>query len=256
MDVEKKPLVSVIVPCYNCERFVEEALRSVLGQTLRDIEVLAVDDCSTDSTAAVVAAIAESDPRLTLMRQEANGGVALARNRALARARGRYVAYLDSDDVWLPEKLEHQLAFMRQGGYVACYTSYETIEEDGAHRNYVRVPASIDYRGFLKNTITCSHTLVFDTDEVDRALLVMPDIRKGQDFATWLQVMKAGQVMHGLDEVLARRRVSGGSLSSNKLAAVRRTWNVYRNVERLGVLYSLHCLFWQLFHAVIKRIGR
>lgn len=190
------------------------------------------------------------------MRQETNKGVALARNRALARAKGRYVAYLDSDDLWALNKLELQIGYMQTRGYAACYTSYETIEEDGSHRNYIHVPLSIDYKGFLKNTLTCSHTLVFDTEMVDRSLLVMPDIRRGQDFATWLQVMKAGHIMHGFDECLAQRRVCEGSLSSNKIRAIKRTWSIYRDVEHLSIPYSSYCLFWQIVHAVIKRIGR
>ena len=142
---------------------------------------------------------------------------------------------------------------MTETGAGACFTSYETIEENGAHRNFVRVPASIGYKDFLKNTVTCSHTLLFDTQVVDRALLRMPDLRRGQDAATWLGVMKAGHLFYGLDECLAKYRKTSGSLSSSKTKAIRRTWHLYRDVEGLSRPYSAYCLFWQLVHAVQKR---
>ena len=248
------PRVSVIIPVYNNERYIVATVESVLSQTLRDVEVLVVDDASTDGTVKKVRDLAEHDRRVHLIEQPENAGVALARNRALSVARGRYIAYLDSDDLWLPEKLELQIAFLAKKGVGACFTSYETIEENGRHRNYVHVPARIGYRQYLKNTVTCSHTLLFDTEIVERSLLVMPDIRKGQDFATWLQVMKAGHDFYGLDVVLAKNRKRRGSLSSDKLAAVRRTWNIYRNVEHLSIPYSAYCEFWQLFHALKKRV--
>lgn len=254
MKETTRPLVSIIVPAYNSAGHIYETIASVLTQTMEDLEVLIVDDASTDETPSIVRSFSKRDERVILLVQSENRGVAAARNRALSMARGRYVAYLDSDDLWMPEKLERQIAFLCEIGEGACFTSYETVEEDGTHRNFVHVPGRIGYRQFLKNTVTCSHTLLFDTEIVDRSLLVMPDIRKGQDFATWLQVMKAGHDLFGLDEVLAKYRKSPGSLSSNKFAAVRRTWNIYRNVEHLSVPYSAYCQFWQLFHAVLKRV--
>ena len=247
------PLVSVIVPSYNSEAHVLQTLESVLSQTEHDLEVLAVDDASQDRTRSLIQALAERDPRVRVLVQPTNQGVALARNRGLAHARGRYIAYLDSDDLWMPEKLERQIAFMTRTGAGACFTSYETIEENGSHRNFVRIPASIGYKDFLKNTVTCSHTLLFDTHVVDRALLTMPNLRRGQDAATWLGVMKAGHLFYGLDECLAKYRKTSGSLSSSKIKAIRRTWNLYRNVEGLSRPYAAYCLFWQLFHAALKR---
>ncbi|MDO4243415.1 MAG: glycosyltransferase family 2 protein [Actinomyces sp.] len=247
------PLVSVIIASFNAEQHISETLSSVLAQTMSDLEVLVVDDASRDCTRTITEAAARTDPRIRTFTQPANRGAALARNRGLAHATGRYIAYLDSDDLWMPEKLERQIAFMSDTGAGACLTSYETIEDDGAHRNYVRVPAMMGYRDFLKNTVTCSHTMLIDTDVVDRRLLVMPDLRRGQDAATWLQVMRAGHLLHGLDECLARYRKTAGSLSSNKIKAVRRTWNLYRNVERIPSLDAAYLLSWQLFNATMRR---
>ena len=250
---DPRPLVSVIVPSYNSEAHVVEALESVLAQTVADLEVLSVDDASQDRTRSLIEGLAQRDQRVRTFAQASNGGVALARNRGLSHARGRYIAYLDSDDLWMPNKLERQIAFMTETGAGACFTSYETIEENGDHRNFVRVPATIDYKGFLKNTVTCSHTLLFDTRIVERDLLKMPDIRRGQDAATWLGIMKAGHTLYGLDEFLAKYRKTSGSLSSSATKSIRRTWSLYRQVEGLSRPYAAYCLFWQLLHAAQKR---
>lgn len=250
------PDVSIIMPTYNSEAFVGETIESVIAQTYPSWELLVVDDCSTDGTCGLVEGYARSDARVRLFRQETNQGPAAARNRALRESRGRYVAYFDSDDLWVPEKLEHQLAFMRNGEIGMCFTSYETINEDGSHRNYVHVPESIGYKGFLKAPVTCTHTVMFDTEMVDRSLLVMPDLRKRQDGATWLRVLRNGVTAHGLDEILAKNRKRKGSVSANKLSAMKYTWHLYRHIERLSAPYAAYCQFWQLFHATLKRIGR
>lgn len=248
------PVVSVIIPSYNCERYIEECLASVLAQTFRDIEVIVVDDASTDGTLDVLRPICETDDRVTLLERRTNGGVARARNAGLARATGRYVAYLDSDDVWFREKLESQLEFMDSFGLSVCVTSYETIEESGAHRNYVYVPDCIDYKGFLKNTLTCSSTILVDLSRVDRDLLVMPDLRRGQDAATWLRVLRSGHVIHGHQDVLVQYRKRAGSLSSSAWKSIQRTWRVYRKAEGLSVPFSAYCLVSQVLNAVAKRL--
>lgn len=255
---QNTPLVSVIMPLYNCERFVGEAIESVKAQTLRDWELVIVNDCSTDGSMGVVDEFMASDDRIRVVQHEHNKGAAQARNTALRHVTGRYVAYFDADDVWYPYKLEHQLAFMKDTGSTMCFTSYETIEEDGTFRNVVHVPASIDYNGFLKNTITCSHTIMFDLSEVSIETLLVPDTNTDYDFPedmdTWLRALKRGARARGLDEVLAKNRKHGASRSANHTAAVGRTWNQYRRREGLPLLYACYCLFWQLFHAVKKRI--
>lgn len=250
------PLVSVVVPLYNCEEFIAETLESILSQTLFDWEAILVDDCSTDGTVVVAQSYVDRDKRFRLLRQSENCGAAMARNKGLSETRGRFIAYLDSDDYWLPEKLKRQVSYMSEHDYGACFTSYETVNEDGSHRNYVHVDDEVDYGRFLKKPPTCSHTIMFDTVLVDRSLLVMPDIRKRQDAATWLQVIKGYGPLRGLDEVLACNRKRPGSLSSNKLSAVRNTWMLYTEIEQLSKPYAVYCLFWQIFHAVLKRIGR
>lgn len=251
----KAPLVSVLMPLYNSERFVREAIDSVVGQSYGNWELVIVDDRSTDSSAEI--AEAYEDSRIRVVRHSSNQGVAIARNTALEIARGDYIAFLDSDDVWFENKLEHQIAFMEREHVGMCFTSYETIEEDGAHRNFVKVPDRIDYEGFLKNTVTCSHTILFDLAQVQREWLFAPvgkDYDFPEDMAVWLGVLKHGVCARGLDEVLAQNRKRSESRSADKFKAVRRTWNQYRYGEGMGVARSAYCLAWQVSRAIAKRI--
>lgn len=252
------PLVTIVMPLYNAEHYVAETIESVLAQTLSDWNLVVVDDCSTDDSYRIVAEYAASDSRIRHIRLMSNGGAARARNAGVLEACGRYLAFIDADDIWMPEKLERQIDYMRQSGVAMCFTSYETVGPDGAHRNFVRVPHRIGYRGFLKNTITCSHTIVFDLEIVDRSLLICPNYGDGFDFpedmVVWLQVLKTGVMAYGIEDILAKYRRHASSRSADKRRAVARTWNAYRRVEKLSVPYSAYCLFWQLFHAMIKRI--
>lgn len=255
----KDGLVSIVMPLYNSERFVSETLESVFSQSYENWELIVVDDCSSDGSADIVKGYCEKcdGERVRLFKLDVNGGAAKARQAALSHARGSWVAYLDSDDVWAPDKLQRQLEFMRTERAAMCFTGYETIEEDGTHRNIVHVPGSMRYKDFLKQTITCSHTIMFDLSHVPLGLL--SEVRDvpydyPEDLDTWLRVLKTGVVARGIDEPLAKYRRHEGSRSSAKSKAVARTWNQYTRNEGLNTAYSLHCLFWQLTHAVLKRI--
>ncbi|RHS41286.1 glycosyltransferase family 2 protein [Collinsella sp. AF08-23] len=257
VDIEKS-LVSIVMPLYNAEPFLAETINSIIAQTYKNWELIIVDDCSTDSSLTTARRHAKRDSRIRVYSNAHNMGAAKSRNAGLKCVKGDYLAFMDADDVWVPEKLEHQLAYMKSFGLGMCFTSYETIESDGSHRNYVHVPKSITYDGFLKNTITCSHTIAFDLSMVSIKMLVCPDYGNDFDFpedmVVWLQVLKNGIAAGGLDEVLAKNRKHRGSRSSNKLHAVARTWNAYRKIERINPFYATYCLFWQLTHAVLKRI--
>lgn len=257
-SVIRTHLVSIVMPLYNAERYLSETLASVLAQTYPNWELIVVDDGSTDSSCSIVSRLSNEDGRIRLVHNSVNRGVAKTRNQGVREARGRYLAFLDADDVWMPDKLEKQLSYMSENGCTMCFTSYETIESDGAHRNYVRVPRRIDYKGFLKNTVTCSHTIMFDLSALEKSLLTCPDFDEDFDFpedmVVWLRVLKSGVVAYGMDETLAKNRKHIASRSANKRSAVSRTWNAYRRVEHLGPLYSLYCLGWQLFHAILKRL--
>lgn len=257
MVQEASRLVSVIMPLYNCEAYVSEAIESVINQSYPNIELIIVDDCSTDASYKTAEKYT-CDARVKLFKNDVNQGAARTRTAALKHANGSFVAYMDSDDVWLPTKIEEQIKYMRQEDASMCFTAYETILEDGSHINYVYVPHKISYREFLKNTITCSHTIMFDLRKIPLDSLMSPSDRVEYDYPedldTWLRILNQGEIGYGLNQVLAQYRKRRGSRSSNKLAAVSRTWNQYRKREQLSVQYSAYCLFWQLFHAILKRI--
>lgn len=249
--------VSVVVPVYNCEKFIRETISSVIRQSYANWELIAVDDGSTDGSLEVLRELS-CDSRIRVISQE-NRGAAVARNAGVRACNGRYIAFLDADDVWSDCcKLEKQLNFMRAHNIGMCFTSYETVSEDGALINVVHVPGKLGYKDFLKNTITCSHTIMFDSRIISKDLLLapasFPDKDFPEDLSVWLQVLKRGYFAYGFDAVLAQYRKRQASRSSNKLRAIKRTWNQYRYREGLSVLYACYCLFWQLFHALLKRV--
>ena len=255
---DRSPLVSVVMPLFNAEAYISETLASVQAQTYPHWELIVIDDGSTDASYSIVSKASKNDSRIRPLRNSGNMGVAKTRNRGVAEAKGRFLAFLDADDVWMPNKLARQIDYMVANRCPMCFTSYETIEADGSHRNYVHVPETIDYRGFLKNTVTCSHTIMFDLSSVSKQDLLCPDFEGNfdypEDMVVWLRVLKTGIIAHGLHEVLAKNRKHGESRSSDKRRAVSRTWNAYRRIEHLNVPHSAYCLFWQLFHAVLKRL--
>lgn len=229
-------LVSVITPAYNASRFVAETIRSVQAQTYQNWEMLIVDDCSTDDTCAVVERISRADERVRLINQPRNSGPAEARNAALDNARGRWLAFLDSDDLWLPTKLERQLTFHESLNATLSFTEYRRISEDGTKvGRRIRVPDELGYRQLLGNTAIVTSSVI-----IDRLRAGEFRMRKTyyDDFACWLQLLREGGRAVGLHEDLTRYRQAGGSVSRNKGRSAREVWKTYRNIEHLGLLSS------------------
>lgn len=249
-------LVSIIVPVYNVENFIGETMDRVLAQTWQDWELLLVEDCSEDNTAALIRQYMEKtgDSRIRLISQSSNMGAARARNRGLEEAGGRYIAYLDADDLWEPEKLEREIAFMQEKDAAFAFTGYEFADENGKGTGkVVHVPETLTYRQALSNTTIFTTTVMFDLEKISKEQLEMPVI-KSEDTALWFRVLRSGVTAHGLDENLVKYRRPGKSLSSNKLEALRRIWNLYRRAEGMSVVSSAwHFCFWAL-RAVGRRI--
>ena len=199
--------VTIVTPSWNSERYIEETIKSVQAQTYQNWEMIIVDDCSTDCTIEIIKKIILKDPRVKLMVQPTNMGAAKARTRSMQSGTGRYVAYLDSDDIWKPEKLERQIAFMKEKNCGFSCTSYEVIDDSGNKLNkYIHMLPKVNYIDFLTNNLLQTVGIMVDTQKVDKKYLIMPDIRRRQDAATWLQVLKAGFECYGLDEILAEYR--------------------------------------------------
>ncbi len=248
--------VSIVTPVYNGKQYIKETIDTVRGQTYRNWELLLVLDGSTDGTEKVVSEYAESlgDARIHLIFQPCNQGAARARNRGVEEASGRYIAYLDADDLWRSDKLERQLAFMKEKGAAFSFTGYEFADASGKGTGkVVRVPGIMGYRDALKNTTIFTTTVMFDTVKLRKDELMMPQI-KSEDTALWWKVLKSGQMAYGLDENLALYRRTEGSLSSDKIEAVRRIWNLYRRAEGLGVCRSSYYLCFWAVRAVLRRV--
>lgn len=246
------PTVSVVTPAFNAAWIVGEAIRSVQSQTFTDWELVIVDDCSTDSTAAVIGQFASSDERIRLLRQTVNSGPAGARNAALAASRGRFVAFLDSDDLWLPRKLEQQLSFMEQCGAPISHTAYRRFREDPKRAGPLLAARPVfDYRELLKNPGIACLTAVVDRQRTGP--FSIPLVRN-EDYALWLSLLRKGHESRGLDVDLARYRVSAGSVSGNKLRSAKWVWDIYRGVEKLSLPYASWCFAHYAIHAVRKRL--
>jgi glycosyltransferase involved in cell wall biosynthesis len=225
------PTVSIITPTYNSAAFVRDTIESVQAQTFEDWEMHIVDDCSTDDTMDVLRTMADADPRLKITRLPDNSGPAVARNTGITNATGRYIAFVDADDMWLPQKLERQLAFMRERGSPFSYTGYDKIDESGNRIGERIVPASITYNRLLANNVIGCLTAMYDTQLCGKVL--MPLIRKRQDLGLWLHLLRTVGRADGMTETLALYRVRSGSVSSNKLVAAHYTWKVFREVENI-----------------------
>lgn len=239
------------MPVYNAEPWLRRAVDSVLHQSHRQLELIAVDDASSDGSALILHAYASSDKRVRVYRQQVNGGVAAARNTAISKAGGDYIAFLDSDDWWTPTKLERQLAGMRSSGAQVSYSAYWRVAEDGRILSRVVPPSRLSWEDMLASNFIGNLTGMYV-----RTLGDIPFRRIGhEDYVFWLeQVRRAGQAVRAdTDEPLAWYLVREHSLSANKLRAARWQWKIYRDVERLGWLRSVSCMSRYLHHALLKR---
>lgn len=227
-------MVSIITPSYNCANYIIETINSVCSQKFAEWEMIIVDDCSSDNSVAVIKSHTEKDSRIKLIQLTENSGAAVARNTAIEAAQGRYIAFLDSDDLWLPDKLEKQLAFMQVNDYPFSYSAYNKIDENGNVFGHIGVPDKVSYSDLLKTCSIGCLTAMYDTKYFGK--VNMPLIRKRQDFGLWLKLLKTTGYAYGLNETLAQYRVRADSISSNKANAARFTWRLYRDVEGLGLI--------------------
>ncbi|GEB51523.1 glycosyltransferase family 2 protein [Streptomyces cacaoi] len=243
------PLVSVVMPVFNSATTLGAAVRSVLTQTHSDLELLITDDQSTDGSMDLLREFAREDERVLPESAPERGGAGRARNRAIERARGDYIAFLDSDDMWLPEKTERQLAFAAEGNAPLTFTSYFKMSADHAGEStdfapngrVIRAKEHVTYRQMLVRDHIGALTAMYDRTVLGTRL--MPEMRKRQDYALWLSIMRDGFDARGLVEPLAVYRAhQAGSLSSNKLSLVQYNWELYRKHEHLSVPQSTRAL--------------
>lgn len=239
-------LVSIITPTYNCADYIERTIESVQKQTYENWEMIIVDDCSTDETKKIVERISEKDNRVKYYCLEKNSGAAVARTRAMQLASGDYMAFLDSDDIWMPNKLEMQLIFMKNNNYSFTATAYEQIDEDdNLLGKTINVPKKVDYNRLLLDCPVGNSTVMYSVKNMGK--FEVPNIRKRNDDALWLTMLKKEKYIHGMPDVLMRYRIRKNSISSNKFKVIKYHWILYRDIEHLSVLRSVfHICCWCL----------
>lgn len=248
-----EPLVSIITPVYNAEKFLEDTIKSVIKQSYKNWELILVDDCSKDSSSDIIKKYKENDDRIKYIKLEKNSGASISRNTGIKNANGRFIAFVDSDDLWKEKKLEKQIDYMIKNEVGFSFTSYRYMRENGEKTNKVaKAPFKINYDGLLKNTIIGCSTVVIDRNIIGD--FEMPIVRRGQDTATWLKILRTEEYAYGIEEDLVNYRIVGNSLSSNKIKALKRTWNTYRNVEGLGLLKSMYVFCFYVCNAIKKRL--
>lgn len=225
--------VSVITPIYNAEKYLRSTLESVFYQTYKNIEIVLVDDCSTDNSKSIIEELMDIHSEIIYYCQPKNMGAGAARNKALELATGQYVAFLDSDDLWLPKKTEKQIQLMKEKNSPFSYAAIEMMDEDSKTIKEKRnIRESCDYNYLLHNTIIATSSVI-----IDRSVLGdfrMPLRRGGQDYATWLKLLRNGTVACGINEALVRYRVSSNSLSSNKFKSIRQVWEIQTQDEHIS----------------------
>lgn len=249
------PLVSIVVPVYNAESFLADTIKSVQAQTYGNWELLLVDDKSTDNSITVIESFRVQDDRIKVTRNKVNTGVAGARNIGVAKAKGRYVAFLDADDVWLPQKLQQQIAFMRENGHAFTFTGYEFANESAQPSgNIVRVPEKMSKDDYLKNNLIWTSTVVIDIKLVDKRIFKMPNRDYGEDALAWCAILSNIQFAYGLNTVMAYYRRTASSLSAGKHKVVLSKLNLYWSMQDLTPVKRILFYGCSLAMAARKRV--
>ena len=248
------PLVSIITPAYNAENYIAQTIESVQNQSFSNWELLIVNDCSSDGTLNIAERYAAKDTRIKTTTAAHSSGAAAARNLGLAQAKGQYIAFLDSDDCWVPDKLTKQIAFMQEKNAAFCFSSYQLMDSSGKPINrFIYSKPSMTYKDVLKNTLIGCLTVVVDREQVGD--FRMPLIPHTEDTMTWAEILKRGFVAHGMPDVLALYRISTNSLTSNKLQMAKLQWGTYRKYCQYGILKSICYFFCYAVNALRKILG-
>lgn len=246
------PVVSIITPMFNSVQFIEQTIQSVINQSFQDWEMIIVDDCSTDNSVQAVNKFL-IDTRIKLIELTQNSGPAVARNTAIHLAKGKYIAFLDSDDIWLPNKLEKQVAVLRKESTGITFSSYFTINKNGIRTGLIKIPQFVNYKSLLKKNHIGNLTAIYDTEKFGKLFFLNI---KHEDYAFWLTLLKklSNSDVIGITEPLAEYRVHNTSVSSNKFKAALWTWNIYRDIEHLTLFQAIYYFSYYFVSGVVKRL--
>ena len=244
--------VSIITPAYNCKETIKETFDSVISQTFSDWEWIIIEDQSTDGSYEFIKELVKDDKRIILLQTDKNSGAAKARNLGIEKAEGRYIAFLDADDLWSKDKLEHQIKFMEDNDYAFTYTNYDVLYEDNKRIAFDPKRLSSSYKDLLKACDIGCLTVIYDTQKLGKIYMPL-DAPKREDYAMWLDMTRNGLVAHKLNENLATYRVHSGSVSFNKFSIIKYHYRVYRKHEGFGFFKSIYCLIAHSFNKVFYK---
>lgn len=254
--MQKNELISIIIPVYNASLFIEDTIKSIEKQTYSNYEAIFVDDYSNDNSVEIIERYQQKNEKIKIIKLKKHKGVSFARNIGIRKAKGRYLCFLDSDDIWLENKLEAQINFIKKNGHAFTYTAFKYINHEGNKiSNKISVPPELSYKQALLNTRILTITSMFDLLEIPKRYCYMPNIMH-EDMATWWKILKKGYIAHGQNEVLSYCRKTKKSRSSQKFKSAFYRWKLYRNTEKLRLIKSLYCFSHYTINAIIKRAGK
>ncbi|MBO4292771.1 MAG: glycosyltransferase family 2 protein [Clostridia bacterium] len=241
--------ITVITPMNNSSKHIIECLESAINQTYKNLEIIVIDDASKDNSLELVKNI--KDNRIRVIELKENVGAGMARNKGIEAATGDYICFLDSDDYWVLDKIERQVKFMEENNYTFIYGGYDYLRN--GKRKKAKVPKYVNYKQLLKNHTVFTSTVMLNMEHLKKEDILMPDLRRGQDYGTWWSILKKGITAHAITDTIAIYRVGEKSLSSNKFKATNRTWNLFKR-EELNIFKRLFYFSCYSFNAVKRRI--
>lgn len=247
-----KNLVSIITPSYNSEKYIDCTIKSIQSQTYTNWELLITDDCSDDKTVKIINSYIRNDKRIKVFILKQNSGAGIARNNSIKNAKGKYIAFCDSDDQWLPNKLEKQITFMLKNNLKFTYSSYKVCNEEDKIIGSVISPKEINFRKMLNNNYVGCLTAIYDSERLGK--IYMSKIRNRQDWVLWFNILKISGPTKGLTQTLAIYRERSSSVSSNKLKQIKYNWNVYNKELGYNSFISLLLIINFLLHYAAKKI--
>ena len=246
------PEISIITPVFESELFIKLTIESVLNQTYQNWELIIIDDASSDGSVKIAESFAVKDERIKFIKLDSNQGAAAARNRGIKEASGRYIAFLDSDDLWHEEKLYKQLKFMKKNHYAFTYTGFEKINEEGKVIGAIfPYKEEVCYYDLLKSNHIGCLTAMVDL-KILGCKMYMPDIKKRQDQGLWLKILKEIDKAYCLYEILGQYRIREGSISVNKIDNLKYQWKLYRNIEKINIVKSFYYMIFYVFYGMKK----
>lgn len=251
--MHNKVIVSIIMPAYNAEKFIQDAINSVFAQTYNYWELIIIDDGSQDKTRHIIEQSCQYDSRVNAIYNNKNLGVIQSRNLGIKRAKGQYIAFLDADDLWLPQKLAIQIPCMQQNHCAITHTNYLHISESGQLKSKVTAPSSISYQDLLKTNHLGCLTVVYDQSILGKQFFEENSL--SEDYLLWLKILKQGFTSKGLNQPLAKYRIVENSRSSNKINSFKNQWLIYRKREQIPLMRSIFYMLTYSYYGIKKRLS-